>query len=321
MTKKYLSISFWLTGLLGCATAQACGSTTCPVNTNWDEHGFSRPGWSADLRYSYSRAGTLRSGSDKIAADTGGDEVENLRTINRLVTASVDYTHDEHWGLALRLPYIMRDHNHNLGPYDAFGNPAGYESFTAKSLGDIKVVGRYRWALDEASHSGMGVKFGLKLNTGRKDFQWASGGVPGELALQPGNGSTDAILGAFWQQAAPGSAWSWFAQGIVQSAFSTTDQYRPGNQINLDGGARHALSQNLSGLLQLNVQWNGPDAGVNASPLNSGGSMLSLAPGLSYSITPGTQLYGLVQLPLHHHVNGEQLTANSSITVGIGHRF
>ena len=160
-----------LLGMFCAGSAQAsCGSGACSINTNWDEHGLSQPGWTSDLRYSYSRADALRSGSNKIAADTTfAGEVENLRTTNKIITASLDYTHDDHWGVMLTLPYVTRDHDHNLGPYTG-ATPAGYESFHANALGDIKVVGRYRWALDEASRSGMGVKFGLKLNTGKKDF-------------------------------------------------------------------------------------------------------------------------------------------------------
>ncbi len=329
MTRKHLAIGFGLIGLLSCATVQAsCGSGACSINTNWDEHGLSHPGWTADLRYSYSRANTLRSGSNKIAADTTADEVENLSTLNKTITAVVDYTHDEHWGVMLHLPFITRDHDHNLGPYVGT-TPAGYESFHASALGDIKVVGRYRWALDEASRSGMGVKFGLKLNTGKKDFVIAqSGAVPTEATLQPGNGSTDLILGAFWQQATPGSDWSWFAQGTVQSSINSSATFRPGNQINLDGGTRYAFSRNLSGLLQLNAQWNSKDSGdaaaADASLIpgsSTGGNSFSITPGLSYAFTPSTQLYGLLQLPLYQYVNGEQLTANSSITIGISHRF
>jgi len=328
MTKNYLAISLGLIGLLGYATAQAsCGSAVCSINTNWDEHSASRPGWTADLRYSYSRADQLRSGSNKIAADTAFDgEVENLSTLNKIVTATVDYTHDDHLGVTLSLPYIMRDHDHNLGPY-AGATPAGYENFSASALGDIKVVGRYRWALDEASRSGMGVRFGLKLNTGKKDFVIAqTGETPNEVTLQPGNGSTDLIVGAFWQQSTPGSDWSWFAQGMVQGSVNSKETFRPGNQVNLDGGTRYAFSRNLSGLLQLNVQWNGTDSGASAAltpagEASSGGRIFSLTPGLAYSLTPSTQLYGLVQLPLYQYMNGEQLTANSSLTVGISHRF
>ena len=333
MTKKYLAISFGLIGLLSCATAQAsCGSTACSINTNWDEHGSSRPGWTADLRYSYSRADTLRSGSNKITINPAdpayaGAEVENLRTINKLVTAMIDYTHDDHWGVMVNLPYVVRDHAHTIGAPAA---PFQTDSFTASALGDIKVVGRYRWALDEANRSGMGIKFGLKLNTGKKDFRLASGPLPNEVTLQPGNGSTDLIAGAFWQQAAPGSDWNWFAQGTMQSSINSSITFRPGDQINLDGGARYAFSHNLSGLLQLNTQWNSQDSGSAAAPSAAtptmpgsatGGWSLSFTPGLSYAFTPSTQLYGLLQLPLYQYVNGEQLTAGSSITVGISHRF
>ncbi|MBI3901781.1 MAG: hypothetical protein HY306_02365 [Nitrosomonadales bacterium] len=333
MNKKYLAISFGLISLLGYATAQAsCGSAACSINTNWDEHSASHPGWTADLRYSYSRADTLRSGSNKISVNpadpalVGTGEVENLRTINQITTAVLDYTHDDHWGVMLHIPYVTRDHNHSLAP-DTLGDPIGYESFHAAALGDIKVAGRYRWALDESGHSGMGVKFGLKLNTGKKDFVIAQTGTPpGEVTLQPGNGSTDLILGLFWNQSPPDSDWSWFAQSTVQSSISSDAAFHPGNQINLDGGTRYAISHNLSALLQLNAQWSNADSGAAAAltpagATSSGGKIYSLTPGLSYAVAPDTQLYGLAQLPLYQYVNGEQLTANSSITVGVSHRF
>ena len=305
----------------------SCGSTACSINTNWDEHSLSKPGWSIDLRHQYSRADQLRSGSSKIAADTNfGGEVENLRTLNKITTLSADYTVDEHWGVVTNLPYVTRDHNHNLGPYT--GNvSAGYESFYAQALGDIKIVGRYRWTLNEEKHSGVGIKFGLKLNTGRRDFALNTGIKPNEVTLQPGNGSTDLILGAFWNQATPGEALSWFAQGTLQRSLKNDVTFRPGDQINLDVGTRYAFGASLSGLLQLNAQWNATDSGTNAalSPVtggaSSGGRSVALTPGLSYAFMADANLYGLLQLPLYQYVNGEQLTASRSITVGINHRF
>lgn len=315
-------------GILSASGAYAsCGSTACSINTNWDEHSAGKPGLSIDLRHHYSRADQLRSGSSKIAADTAfPGEVENLRTISKITTLSADYTADEHWDIVTNIPYVTRDHNHNIGPYTGTAS-AGYESFYAQSLGDIKIVGRYRWTPDEAGHSGFGIKFGLKLNSGRRDFTLNTGVRPSEVTLQPGNGSTDLILGAFWNQAAPGEALSWFAQGTLQSPVRNDAAYRPGNQINLDGGTRYAFGSSLSGLLQLNAQWNATDSGANAalSPVtggpSSGGRSVSLTPGLSYAVLAGTNLYGLLQLPLYQYVNGEQLTASKSVTVGINHRF
>ena len=87
-----------LMALYAGSTYASCGSSTaCSINTDWSEHGITHPGWSADLRYSYSSADTLRSGSNKIVADPtattyNGIEAENLRTINQLLTASLDYS-------------------------------------------------------------------------------------------------------------------------------------------------------------------------------------------------------------------------------------
>jgi hypothetical protein len=335
MCHHHLRLAAVCLGILSASGAYAsCGSTACSVNTNWDEHSASQPGLSIDLRHSYSRADQLRSGSSKISADPTDPanqdiEVENLRTITRITTLSADYTLDEHWGIATSIPYVSRDHKHSIGN----PNPAlmTTESFDAKSLGDIKITGRYRMTLNEQDHSSVGIKFGLKLNTGRRDFQLtdASGaqiGVPSEATLQPGNGSTDLILGAFWNQAVPGDAWSRFAQGTLQSSIKNDAAFRPGNQINLDLGTRYAFGSGLSGLLQVNAQWNATDSGVNAALTaagdpNSGGRSVALTPGLSYAIMAGTNLYGLLQLPLYQYVNGEQLTASKSVTVGINHRF
>lgn len=331
MSHLHLRLTAICLGILFASSAYAsCGSTACSINTNWDEHSASKPGLSIDLREFYSRADELRSGSSRITADTANiGEVENLRTINKITTLSADYTADEHWGVMTSIPYVTRDHNHNLGPYTGSA-PFGYESFHAQSLGDIKIVGRYRWTLNEAEHSGVGIKFGLKLNTGRRNFLMVDNTgatkLPSEVTLQPGNGSTDLILGAFWNQATPGNALSWFAQGTLQSSVKHDEAFRPGNQINLDAGTRYAFSRGLSGLLQLNAQWNATDSGASAALTaagdpSSGGRFVALTPGLIYAITAGTNLYGLLQVPLYQYVNGEQLTASKSVTVGINHRF
>ena len=326
MAKKYYSISIGLLGLLSCTTVQAsCGNTFCSINSNWNEHGLSQPGWNTDLRYNYSRADTLRSGSNKIAADTNDAEVENLRTINKRMDTSLDYTFGENWGVMLNLPFIMRDHEHNLGPY-AGSISNGYESFQASAWGDAKVIGRYRWSLADEHYSEVGVKFGLKLPTGKKDFEWETGGIPGEVTLQPGNGSADMILGIFWHQATPDSDWNWFAQGTTQNSIKSNSEFTPGGQINLDGGTRYSLNSKLSGLLQLNVQWNSKDTGTAAAltpsgEASSGGRSIALTPGLSYALTSNSQLYGLLQIPVYQFVNGEQLTAQSTLSLGINHRF
>ena len=328
MRHHHLRLTAICLGILSASGAHAsCGSTVCSVNTNWDEHSINRPGLSIDLRYSSARLDQLRSGSSKITAEDPttaptGEEVENLYTDNRLLTATVDYAPDDKTGFSVQLPYVMRTHKHTIAdPVQPV-----VETFDASALGDIRVVGRYRIAADDSG--GIGIKAGLKLATGRKDVANDQGVVPGEVSLQPGNGSTDLIVGAFWQRGAHGDALSYFAQAMLQTSIRHVADFKPGNQINLDAGLRYALGSSASALLQLNYQNNAQDSGVAAPAdasgmpgTSTGGRFLYLSPGVSFAVVPGTNLYGLLQLPLYQYVNGEQLTASRSFTVGINHRF
>lgn len=326
MNNKAFSLSLTMAGLLACATAQAsCGSAFCSINTNWDEHSLGHQGWSAGLRYSYSHADTLRSGSDTIKADTSADgEVENMGTYNNIVTGTVDYTYNNNWGVMVAVPFIDRKHQHHVGPYTG-SSPAGTETFHATALGDTQLIGRFRWSLGEESHSGLGLKFGIKLPTGSQDVTM-DGEVPEEASLQPGSGSTDAILGLFWHHATPGSAWSWFAQGSVQTPALSKDSYKPGTQVKADLGTRYALSRKMSVLMQINSQLNTTDSGDGAAltedgDASSGGRTISLSPGLSYAFIHSAQIYALVQVPVYQYVNGEQLTPSYSVSSGISYRF
>lgn len=329
MCHHHLRLTTICLGVLSASGAYAsCGSTACSINTNWDEHSISKPGLSIDLRYSSTKLDQLRSGSSKVAPENptdpliAGNEVENLYTNNRLFAATLDYTLDDKIGFSMQLPYVMRTHKHTI----ADPVTPTVETFDAKALGDIKMTGRYRITSDDAG--GIGIKAGLKLATGKKNIANDQGVIPGEVSLQPGNGSTDLILGAFWQQDAHGDALSYFAQAMLQTSIKHLADFKPGNQINLDAGLRYALGSSASALLQLNYQNNAQDSGIAAPAdasgvpgTSTGGKFLYLTPGVSFAVVPGTNLYGLLQLLLSQNVNGEQLTASKSFTVGINHRF
>lgn len=309
----------------------SCGSSYCMVNTNWDVQGLSNDsGLQADLRYSYAKADRWMAGSSKRATELPGGgtdaEIENKRTINQLVNLNLDYAINRQWGIALGLPFVMRDHTHT------FDAAAGAFEQQAKfsEAGDIRLLGKYKFNLG-GHDSGAGLRFGLKLPTGATD-KTMSPPVPGETpvperSIQPGSGSTDGILGAYYFQNAPGAGWGWFVSGQVQSAMATKDDYRPGREVTLDIGAHYEVAQGLNLLLQLNGQHRARDTGANANPA-SGGYAVNLSPGLSYAITPQTQLYGYVQLPIVQYMNTDpadaasgQLAARWSATLGITQRF
>lgn len=320
-----------------CTSAQAhasCGSSFCAVNTQWDTQGLvNNKGLRVDLRYSYARADTLRSGSKKITAaipdGTGQGEIENMRTINQMLNLDFDYAINQKWNVAFDLPFVFRDHAHT---FDAVGSFFPQQAKFSEP-GDIRVVGKYKFDSAE-HHSGSGVTFGVKLPTGvisknmtPPDPANPTTAYPLERSSQPGTGSTDLILGAHYHRDLADSPWGWFVSGQLQSAVSTRNAYRPGNSFNLDIGTHYAFAPSLTGLLQLNAQVRNRDTGIYANPA-SGGHSLNLSPGLSFAVAPKTNVYGFVQLPLLQYANPDpaipatgQLTAPWSFALGVSHSY
>ena len=297
-------------------TQASCGSMMCEINPAWDTQSLTHEhGLRLDLRYSYSKADVLRAGADKIDPPpfTGsGEEIENRRTLNQTLIADLDYAINRDWSVSLQVPVNSRDHAHTVDNL-----PPETEAAKYSALGDIRVSGKYRFTA--ADHqSGGGLRFGLKLPSGGTGKEMAPG-TPMEASLQPGTGSTDLILGgyAFWN--IPDSNWGGMAQLQSQKALADRNDYRPGTRVGLDLGLHYAITQDVTGLMQLSYQHRARDSGANADPNgSSGGHAVFFTPGLSVGVAPGTHVYGFVQLPLRQYVNGEQLTVRWTATVGVG---
>jgi hypothetical protein len=314
----------------------SCGSTYCSVNTHWDTQGLvNDDALRVDLRYSYAKADTLRGGSSKItpALPSGSDEeIENLRTINQILNLNVDYAVSAKWNVAADLPFVMRDHTHTL---DSSVSSPFEQQAKFNELGDLRVLGKYRFDSAE-HHAGSGMSIGIKLPTGAIDkimtpAEPANPNIPNpyplERSSQPGTGSSDLLLGAYYHNDIEDSPWGWFVSGQFQGAVNTRDEYRPGNMLNLDLGAHYPFAPTLTGLLQLNAQYKSRDTGLNANPA-SGGHSLNFSPGLSYVIAPKTNLYGFVQIALLQYANTDpaipgsgQLTAPWSFALGVNHSY
>jgi hypothetical protein len=312
----------------------SCGSSFCSVNTHWDTQGLvNNDSLLVDLRYSYAKADTFRGGSSKItpALPSGsGEEIENLRTINQLLDLNVDYAASAKWNVAVDLPFVMRDHTHTL---DSSVSSPFEQQARFNALGDMRVLGKYKFDSAE-HHAGSGISFGIKLPTGAIDETMTppdpvDPATPYALerSAQPGTGSTDLLLGAYYHNDIEDSPWGWFVSGQFQNAVNTRDEYRPGNTLNLDLGAHYPFAPALTSLLQLNAQYKNRDTGLNANPA-SGGYSLNFSPGLSYVVAPKTNLYGFVQVALLQYANTDpavpgtgQLTAPWSFAVGISHNY
>ena len=301
------------------AALASCGSAFCFVNTNWAVQGlWSQPGPAFDLHWEYIDQDQPMAGSRRVNVGEIPAHHDEVRTLNKNWFATVDYGFTPEWGATLVVPVVNREHEH-------IHNHRGeqiVERWSFTDLGDIRLTGRWQRAIaaDAAHASFAGATFGLKLPTGKFDVTNAEGEVA-ERSLQPGTGTTDLILTAYFREGLPQVQSSWFVQAGVQLPLDSRDQYKPGNQFGIDAGWHYEATDKLGLLLQANFRWKGRDSGEQAEPEDSGGRSITLSPGVSYSFTPNVQLYGYVQLPVYQYVNGVQLTADWSAVVGISAQF
>jgi hypothetical protein len=272
-----------------------------------------------DLRYEYINQDQLRSGTDKVAVGQIPRDHDEIKTINRNYVATLDYTINDQWGVSATVPWVDRSHSH-------FDNDTGtpvLEQWDFARLGDIRVLGRYQLRSENREHASLsyyGLNFGLKLPTGKWDLV-NSDDEAAERSLQPGTGTTDALLGAYYSQLLGHSNSSWFVQAMWQAPLNSRDDYRPGRRLGIDLGYRYEASDRIGLMIQLNALYKGRDSGAQAEPEDSGGNFLFVSPGISIAVSKAFQLYGFVQLPLYQYVNGVQLTADWSVVAGISARF
>lgn len=313
----------WMGGalsLLALDAGASCGSAFCLVNTDWSAQGaWVEPGARFDLRYETIDLDQPRNGTRRVAVGEIPRHHDEVETKNRNLVANVDWNLAPAWGLSLSIPYVDRDHfhihNHQGEKLD--------ERWTFRDLGDVRVQARYEFFAareDPAAQRSAGITLGVKLPTGKYDVTNAEGEAA-ERTLQPGTGTTDLLLGAYWHGAAPLADVSWFARAQAVMPMNSRADYKPGRQLGLDAGLRYALGRDLGLMLQLNYHVKDRDSGANAEPDDSGQRQVFVSPGASWNLSKSAQLYAFVQVPVYQSVNGVQLTAGWSALAGVSWRF
>jgi len=322
-----------ITLLVSSGDAKACASCGCTLSSDWENLQFSyTPGLKLDLRYDYLNQDQLRSGTKTISSGAASQIVNNGNpqevekyTTNNYFTLGIDYSTTRDWGVNVQVPYIDRKHSTLGTASDGFTpGPGGgqYDSHTS-GLGDIKVIGRYQGFTPQCK---FGVLYGIKLptgsftETGTSTDPTAPGPVPIDRGLQPGSGTTDAILGAYYADNL-NQSWDYFTQAMFQWALNSRNNYKPGDGLNVNVGLRYAAITGFAPQVQLNYRYVQHDTGANADQISTGGTLLYLSPGVAASISTQVSVYGFVQLPLYQDVNGVQLAPRYTASLGVRYSF
>jgi len=337
--KKYItghafpSAALLSLSLLMPLTAQACASCGCTLSSDWENLGLSTTsGFKVDLRYDYLNQNQLRSGTSRISgtaasaiSNNGNAQEVEKYTRNNYITATIDYSTNPNWGVNVQIPYIDRSHSTLGTASDGTipGADGGQYNSNTSNLGDVKFIGRYQGFSDQHN---FGVLFGLKLPTGTHSLNGVStdpvnpGPIGIDRGLQPGTGTTDAILGAYYLDQL-NKDWGYFTQAIVQTAFNSRDQYKPGDGLNLNLGFRYLGFDDITPQIQMNARFVAHDTGANADTTSTGGTLVYLSPGLSVRVSKALKLYSYVQLPVYQDVNGVQLNPRWTASLGANYTF
>ena len=269
-------------------------------------HGFAYFDWD------YQNQDHNWSGSSRAPAEDNSDKA--LKT--RFYTAGIQYNFDRRFSMQVEVPYVDRT-------FSSLGGATGDQRITHRwsQLGDVRVTGIYTGLLRDQP---LGLILGLKLPTG--DFKHTEPGIDVDRDTQVGTGSTDLLLGAFYQhQLKKGGSWWVFAQVNLDIPMFSQDGYAPGVEADESLGFYYdgwsIGKAKIRPIGQILASERSKDSGPNsANPVASGYERILLSPGIEVDLHP-VMIDANVEFPVYQYVTGNQLTSQLLIKVSLSFRF
>jgi hypothetical protein len=301
------------------APALACSAHVCELPSDWLSQGLAAHpnSTSVSLRYDFAPQTQLRLGTDAVDRSTvsipNPDEIEQS-TYNHALNITATHSFGANWVAEVQVPLLLRPHR------TITENETDISSSRTKGLGDVQASLRFQGF---GGRGVTGVELGLKLPVGQFHQTFQTGpeaGNPVDRGLQPGSGTTDAILGIYHFGKLTGPI-DFLVQAQVQVPLGSREGYQPGVSGALSAGVSYTRLRGITPQLQLNLRAAARDRGANADVAKSGGEQLYVAPGLSARLSGSTILFGIAQLPLYQRVNGYQIAPRYTLSFGVQHKF
>ena len=164
-----------------------------------------------------------------------------------------------------------------------------------------------------------------KYGTAVDFYSGPNTGQPLDASLQPGTGSTDVIVGAYYYQAISQN-FDAFINGQFQAAVKhhmdqPGNDYRPGNSTTVSFGLRYEGNPRWVPQLQVNLLHKSPDTGALADLQNTAGNVAYLSPGLTAQLSASLHFFAFVQLPVYSNLYGIQLFPRWTGSAGVTYAF
>ncbi|HEX4377250.1 MAG TPA: hypothetical protein VHZ99_08875 [Steroidobacteraceae bacterium] len=307
------------------ASAWACATCGCTLSSDAAMGYSATAGWRINLEYDYINQDELRSGTNAVAGVPDGNELEH-DTLNRYYTLGVTYSPNSVWAIEALVPYIVRTHS-TYGDFDSSAPLPDLSNSRSSSWGDIRFIGSFQGFLP--THN-LGVQLGVKLATGKYGtsvdfYNGPNAGSPLDASLQPGTGSTDIIVGAYYYQAISQdfdfTLNAQFQSALKENQNQPGNDFRPGNSTTVSFGLRYEANPKWVPQLQLNLLRKSADQGALADTLDVEGTVAYLSPGITAQIVKSLDVYGFVQIPVYSNLDGYQVFPHYTTTVGLSYAF
>lgn len=239
---------------------------------------------------------------------------EELRTINMLGQLDVNYGVTPNFGIAVAVPfYNQRLHEHIHLDTAEFSNVDG-----TSGMGDVAVTGKFA-LLTTTRHRLVG-GVGVKLPTGEYKLR-DSDNVINEPTIQPGTGSYDYILSAFYDyQWRPHERDTFVSLSYRVNTQNDLD-YERGDAATFNVGANFRVREKMVVSAQLNLQHAGRDQYKGQDVPSTGITSVYLTPGIQVQSSDNLALYTHLQLPVYQHVNEVNLVPRYGFMFGLSYGF
>ncbi len=302
------------------AKHKSCGAANCPLNT----HRYLGSGvLNISLTHEYINQDQIYVGSSRSVVGAIPEKHDEVQTLNERNVLQILSGLSDRLSVSLDVPFIHREHSHI--DHDAGGSV--WQSWIFSGLGDISVASEYALLLPAGdSDSYLGISAGLKLPSGITHATNAEG-EEAEVTIQPGTGSTDAIIRLNYRRSvttvpAFGGLWSSLPITLglsYQVSGRGTNDYRFGNVFLAHVGTEYQFAKRADFLFQINGRFQDfADVGSTGEPReNTGGTWIFASPGLGIQLSDALSASAYVQLPAYQNVHGIQQTASVNLALAL----
>jgi len=272
---------------------------------------------SIETGFRYQRSETFSDDRLLTEAANGHD----IHSVDWLAEFSISGTYGitDHLNVSLSLPFEVL-HGFRFVEDDGVNPPAVNGANSIVGMGDATLLGKYSFA---ASDIEMAVLAGVKIPTGSTS-QLDNSGNPLEPDHQPGTGSWDPLLGV----AAAHQFESFTLGGSVFYRLTTEGrhEFKPGQQLIVAMKGEYQVAglgkfPRVYVSLELAEQFTAKDEDDGVKNQDTGGSLLTIGPGIRIRVNDHVTFAMTIALPLYQGLNGVQHKEKFDFMFGTGVDF